>query len=887
MTFISGTKLGPYEILSPLGAGGMGEVYRARDPRIGRDIAIKILPQAYSEDPDRLRRFELEARAAGGLNHPGILAIYDVGTQDDTPYLVSELLEGETLREKLRTGPLPQRKSIEYAIQLAQALAAAHDKGIAHRDLKPENILITSDGRVKILDFGLAKLIHPEKSGDQVSMLQTGAPESQPGMVLGTMGYMSPEQVRGQPSDHRSDIFTFGTILYEMLSGNRAFHGGTAADTISAILHKDPPEITGGQSSLSPAANRIIRHCLEKNPNERFQSMRDIAFDLESLTGLSGTVTTSPVPSSPVRNISAWLHRGLTAVLALLLLFLAIRYFLRPAQIAPMIRFSLDTPQDPAKADNTVVPLQLAVSPDGSQLVFVCPDKGTQNVLWLRPLSSMNAQSLQGTDNAIYPFWSTDARYVGFFASGKLKKIDVRTGSVQVICDAPAGRGGAWNSDGNILFAPDKLGGLYQVSAEGGEPKLVTDDRAKEAITYRWPMFLPDYDHFVYLQQWASGATGTVNIGSLHSKDRKLLMNANSNVAYVSPGYLLFYRDGKLMGQKFDWKRQTLSGEVFSVSPDQLAYNQARGFTTFSASYNGVISYQPDRVTPSSLIWLDRSGKQTGTAGEPGFFSNARLSPDGKRIVVIRHETHTEEGDIWLLDLEKNNLSRFTFKPDIYSSPTWTPDGKGILFGGVNIFRKDSSGTGNESLIFKSLFSKNPTSITRDGKYVAVSVDNAKTQQDLWILPLSGAAPYAFLNAAYNENYGQFSPDGRWLAYASDESGKSEIYVRPFPAKDAGKWQVSTSGGILPVWRADGKELYFVSSQNMLMAAEIKASDTFDSGTPQALFQMPLITITDDTLYDVTTDGQRFIMTNQPGKVFRPSISVVVNWAPDLKNSER
>jgi Tol biopolymer transport system component len=623
---------------------------------------------------------------------------------------------------------------------------------------------------------------------------------------------------------------------------------------------------------------------LEKNPNERFQSMRDIAFDLESLTGLSGTVATSAVENVPRRNFSAWLHRGFTALLFLLLVFLAIQYFKRPVLNAPTIQFSLDPPENPATADNTVVPLQLAVSPDGSQLIFACPNKGTQNILWLRPLSSVNPQPLPGTDNASYPFWSAEGRYVGFFVPGKLKKIDIRTGAVQVICDAIAGRGGAWSPDGTIIFAPDKLGGLYRVSAEGGQPTLVTDEPAKQAITYRWPMFLPDYDHFLYLRQEGSGATGAVYFSSLHSKDHKLLLNANSNVVYVAPGYLLFHRDGKLMGQKFDWQRQTFSGEIFSVSSEQVTYNQTRGFSTFSASMNGVVSYQPNRISPSSLIWLDRSGKKIATAGEPNYFSSPRISPDGKRIVLVRHETHSEEGDIWLLDLEKNNMSRFTFKPEIYNTPIWTPDGKGILYSTMDVYRKDSSGTGKETRIFKSPVGTNPTSITPDGKYAAVSLDNAKTQQDLWIVPLAQGSPYALLEAEYNENSGIFSPDGRWLAYVSDESGHSEIYVRPFPNKDAGKWQVSTSGGILPGWRPDAKELYFISNQNVLMAVVIKASqDNFDSGTPQPLFPMPLITISGDTLYDVTADGQRFLITNPPDP-FRPSISVIVNWSPDLKN---
>jgi serine/threonine protein kinase len=886
MPIQSGSKLGPYEILAPLGAGGMGEVYRARDPRIGRDVAVKLLPSAYSADPERLRRFELEARATGVLNHPNILAIHDLGTQDGSPYIVSELLEGETLRDKLRIGPVPLRKTIEYALQLAHGLAAAHDKGIAHRDLKPENIFVTKDGRLKILDFGLAKLIQPETANEEVSRLQTGSPESQPGMVLGTIGYMSPEQVRGRPSDHRSDIFAFGAILYEMLSGKRAFQADTAADTMGAILQKDPLEASGA-GTLPPGINRLIRHCLEKTPEERFQSMRDVAFDVETLTGISETQATSPATPLSRRALPGWLQPMAIVALAALTVLFATGYFARAPKAAPVIRFSLNVPKAPASTDNTVIStLQMALSPDGNQLVFASPYTGQQNILWIRPLDSINAKPLLGTEGAFYPFWSPDSRFIGFFTTGKLKKIDVQSGSIQTICDAPTGRGGTWSPDGTILLAPDKLGAIVQVSSEGGEIKAVTDDPAQRGISYRWPEFLPDYDHFLYLSQYSGSGYDGVFLSSLHSKDSRLVSKVNSRVAFLLPGYLLFYRDGKLMGLKFDWKRGAVSGDAFAIAPETVSYNAGRGFPGFSASETGVLSYQPDTVTPSPLVWLDRTGKQVDTAGELDFYTCPRISPDGKRIAVVRHGTHSEEGDIWLYDTERSSMTRFTLNPAAYTDLAWSNDGNKIFFSDIDLFQKPSNGAGNQTLLFKSPIGKVPTDVSPDGKFLAMNLDNAKTQQDLWIFPLSvESKPFPLLQETYNENSGQFSPDNRWIAYASDESGKTEIYVRPFPAKDAGKWQVSNSGGILPRWRRDGKELFYISTdKNMMMAVDIKPGATFESAPPRPLFEMPLITLPDDTLYDVTPDGQRFIVSSPPGRQYPSTINVVVNWMGDLKN---
>ncbi|PWT91849.1 MAG: hypothetical protein C5B54_04520, partial [Acidobacteria bacterium] len=843
-------------------------------PRIGREVAIKVLPNIFSTDEDRLRRFELEAKATGVLNHPNILAIHDVGRDNGSPYLVSELLEGDTLRDKLRGGPLPARKAIEYGIQIAQGLAAAHEKGIIHRDLKPENIFVTKDGRIKILDFGLAKLSQPQSAAEEVSKLQTGAPESRPGVVLGTMGYMSPEQVRSQPSDHRSDIFTFGAILYEMLSGTRAFRGNTAADTISAILHADPPEITGVNATSPPALNRLLRHCLEKNPEERFQSMRDIAFDLETVTGISSTQVTASIPASAPFKFKK-LHSAATILFALSTILFAIAYFSRHPEPAQIIRFSVDIPNPTLGGVGTE---ELAISPDGKKLIFYAPYTSSQFILWFRSLDSNVSQPLPGTEDARYPFWSPDNRHVGFFVTGKMKKIDLITKSTQDICDAPTGRGGTWSGNGIILFSRDKLGGLYMVPENGGTLTPVTADRAKEGISYRWPMFLPDQKHFLYLAQEEDRNPPTIYFSSLGSKDRKPIVKTPSNAGF-SQGNLIFSENGKLVAQRFDPKSGTLMGDIVPVVSDQISTNETRGYSAFTISESGTLAYQPDVVTPSPMIWLDRTGKQMDTAGELAYYSHPRISPDGKKIAVIRHETHSEQGNIYLYDVQRHAMVRFTRQTAIYNNPIWSTDGANVIFSAEDLLQKSVTGAGAESALFHSDLSKTATDMSSDSKFLAVTLDNAQTQQDLWIFPLTGdRKPYAFLQSGANESQGQFSPDGQWLAYTSNESGKSEVYVQPFPNKDTGKWQISVEGGGLPQWRRDGKELFYISDKNILMSVDVSLGSTFDSAAPKPLFEMPLANIADDSIYDVSADGQRFLVTSPPGRTFTSIINMVVNW---------
>ncbi|MEP6686661.1 MAG: protein kinase, partial [Verrucomicrobiota bacterium] len=656
---IVGQSLGHYQIIRLLGAGGMGEVYCARDSRLGRDVAVKVLHVAFSPDADRLRRFEQEARATSALNHPNILTIYDVGMHNGSPYSVSELLEGETLRERLNGAALTQRKAIDYSIQVAHGLSAAHEKGIVHRDLKPENLFITNDDRVKILDFGLAKLV--ESAGE---VAKTGVPtrklNTERGIVMGTVGYMSPEQVRGDIIDPRSDIFSFGTVLYEMLTGQRAFRGESVVETLNAIL-KVEPEFTRSNRNLAPALERVVLRCLEKRPERRFQSTNDLSFTLETLTAPSGANSTSPVQaldSTPVvmRRTSRELFGWIVAALLLATAALGVAYFRRaPVEVRAVRSFILP----PDKSNFSFIDTNagsLSISPDGRRLTFVALTAEGKSLLWVRALDALSAQPLNGTEGAFFPFWSPDSRFIGFFADGKLRKIEAAGGPALPLCDAREGRGGTWNSEGMIIFAPDSSGALYQISALGGASSLATqlEDARNGAITHRWPWFLPDGQHFLYVSKGATvseAETGTVYVTSVGSKESKLLLRANSNVAYAE-GNVLFLREDRLMAQAFDIKRLEMVGEAFPMTEQvQSEPSMARG--AFAVSENGVLAYQTGSAkNGSQLAWFDRKGKQLSVLGDQAIYHTPyQLSPDGKKVALDIVDPLTGNQDIWLYEV--------------------------------------------------------------------------------------------------------------------------------------------------------------------------------------------------------------------------------------------
>jgi serine/threonine protein kinase/Tol biopolymer transport system component len=890
----SGTRLGPYEIHSAIGAGGMGEVYRARDARLGRDVAIKVLPAAFSNDPERLNRFEQEARAAAALNHPNILAVYDVGTHDGSPYIVSELLAGETLRERLSQGALPVRKAIEHAVQICHGLAAAHETGITHRDLKPENIFLTTDGRVKILDFGLAKLTQPEPALANMSALATTPPNTVPGVVLGTVGYMAPEHVRGLPADHRSDIFAFGAVLYEMLSGRRAFRGDTAADTMTAILKEEPPDLptTGRQSP--PAVVRIVDRCLEKNPAARFQTASDLAFALDGLSSQSGPLeTTMVIAASSLRRSRERLAWGVTALVLAVLLALALpaNLDLREATptALPELRTEIVTP-------STANPFEFALSPDGRQMVFIDSADGPPR-LWLRRLDTSDVHSLAGTDGASFPFWSPDSRSVGFFADLKLKRLDIGGGSPQTLADAINNRGGTWSQDGTILFSRSPTStrsrnSLFRIPASGGEPVPVIEADPAATGGYRFPSFLPAGRHFLFYAQTTADDAG-LYLGSLDSSDAIRLAATDGGGVLASNGWVLFVRGGALLAQRLEPGRTALTGEPVIVTDSVAVTGDTGGATSaLSVSNAGLVAYRPSGANWSQLVWFDRSGKRLAAMGTPEIsLARPQLSPDGSRVAVQR--TVQRNIDLWLLDATR--ATRVTFDPGNDTLPgAWSPDGNRLVFrsgrrGYGDLYQTLSDRGGVEELLVESAQDKTPHDWSRDGRFLLFTSFDPETQGDIWVLPMEGdRTPYVWLKTTFDERRPQFSPDGRWVAYVSNESGRFEVFVRPFSGQSStsaeAHWLVSASGGISPRWRADGQELYYIAPDGKLMAAPVMGrGSTFESGTPVALFQTRIVgsgtQVNASSNYDVSADG-RFLINTVVDEGNAP-ITLLQNWQPE------
>ena len=916
MTLVPGTRLGPYELLEPIGSGAMGEVYKARDSRLQREVAVKVLPATFSADPDRLRRFEQEARAAAALNHPNILAVYDVGTHDGAPYIVSELLDGANLRsrlsgskdrdvagaipasgtsstqasqsKKMSAEALPVRKALDYAIQIAHGLAAAHDKGIAHRDLKPENVFITKDERVKILDFGLAKLTEAAPARVDISQVPTSGGGTEPGLVLGTVGYLAPEQLRGQAADHRSDIFAFGAMVYEMLSGQRAFWGDSAADTISAILDKDPPPLPLSERHIPTSLARIVAQCVEKNPLARFQSVRDLGFALEAIQ-LEVSARTQPrdVVTRSNRERVAW---GLLAVAIVALAALAVPaiLYVRSPTASPMLaRLDVVTPP-------TTDPLSFALSADGRQLAFVATVDGKPR-LWVRPLDESTARPLAGTEGASYPFWAPDGRAIGFFADAKLKRIEIAGGATQVLADAPFGRGGTWNRDGVIVFAPTSTTGLMRVSAGGGTPGVLTRPVNGQG-SHRWPQFLPDGRRFLFFVTLGDPETRGVYLGSLDGHDPTRVLVADSAAEYAPPGYLLVASRGVLVARRFDVARGSVSDESVPIAQAVgVDFGASRSGVTVSET--GVLAYRLGSTVERHLIWVDRAGKTLGAVGPPddAALANPELAPDGRLVAVVR--AVQGNADVWLMDAARGTASRFTFDSAVDSSPVWSPDGRRIIFrssrmGHYDLFQKPADGATEEQPLLVTGEDKSPQDWSPDGRLLLYTSQDPRTGSDLWSLSPDGdPKPSVVVQTPFDETQAQFSPDGRWIAYASNETGRYEIYVRSFPGP-GGKWQVSTEGGIYPRWRRDGKELFYVAFDNHLMAVPIQAAlarHTVNPGAPSELFVTRLTAganvfaggVLSRAQYAVASDG-RFLMNVETEAPAAPPITLVLNWTAAL-----
>jgi serine/threonine protein kinase len=892
----TGTIINQYKIISAIGKGGMGEVWRARDTRLDREVAIKVLPADFANDADRLKRFEQEARATSALNHPNILTVHDIGTHEGSPYIVAELLEGEELRAELERGALAPRKAIEYAQQIAAGLAAAHEKGIVHRDLKPENLFVTKDGRVKILDFGLAKLKPQKLAGGVDSEGETMKPLTNPGVVMGTVGYMSPEQVRGAELDHRSDIFSFGMVLYEMLSGERAFNGASMAELMSAILKEDTPELSETNAKIPPALDKIVRRCLEKKPERRFQTASDLGFALSTLTTLSGSrfetatavaAVTESAPVNPARwfgNVKFWMSVAAVAVLvSLISLPFAVKYLRQSPPAAPVVgRFTIAAPEKATAIESP------ELSPDGRHLVFAAVVEGRRS-LWLRPLGSLTAQPLPGTEGVSGPpFWSPDSRSLGFAVGGELRKLDLAGGAPQTLSKLPSGVGsstfgGTWNRDGVILFSG--LAGIYRVAATGGEPSLAL--HSDPPGLYQYPVLLPDGRHFLVRRSSTQG-TPEIHLATLDRPETTRLLAADSQARYAN-GHLLFARAGALHAAPFDADSLKLTGEPFvAANKVRITSSPSRGH--FSLSDNGSLVYDPNAVGDNQqLTWLDRAGKPLGTVGSPGEYEYPRLSPDGKRVAVARRDPQTRTMDIYVIDLARGAISRLTFDPSDDRYPVWSPDGSRIAWGANRdgawqIYQKLASGVGPEELLRKEDVAISPDSWSTDGRFLLYDRLDPKTRLDLWVLPLTGdRQPSLFWQTPFAETSGRFSPDGRWIAYSSADQGRFEVYVQTFPAS-GGKWLISTNGGSQSWWRSDGKELYYLSADGKLIAVEVKPRGSFEAGAPRALFDLaPVRAFGGGSSYAVTAAGDRFLFVTGREEAASLQFTVVTNWSAEAK----
>ena len=891
MTLASGTRLGPYEIVTPIGAGGMGEVYRARDTRLDRTVAVKVLPHHLSSSAESRQRFEREAKTISQLSHPHICALYDVGREGEAEFLVMEYLEGETLSDRLLKGPLEFDQVVRFGIEIADALDKAHRQGIVHRDLKPGNVMITKSG-VKLLDFGLAKAVLPEVSrGTSLTAMPTAL--TQEGTILGTFQYMAPEQLEGKDTDGRTDIFAFGCVLYEMATGQKAFSGKSQASLISAIMASEPKPVSTIAPMTPPSFDRVVRTCLSKDPDDRWQSAADVGKELKwAAEGSQAEV--GPRGLEPRRS---WLARATFATAALAAVLLGI-LVLRQQRESPRLFESSILPPNDVRFFFANSPM--ALSPDGRQMAFVAQSADGTRRLWIRSFEASGALPLAGTEGASRPFWSPDSRFLGFFAEGKLKKVAASGGPPQTLCDAPSGRGGTWNRDGLILFCPSNSGAIHRVAATGGAPSPVTrlDEKVGE-FGHTSPFFLPDGRHFLYSTYGArtgrAETASAVYVGSLDSSGRTLLLHARSNVAFAplsagsSNGHLLYWQEGALEARPFDAKRLRLTGEAFPVA-ERLRFFGATGTAIFSVSQNGVLAYQSSpHGEVSQLTWFDRSGKRLEAIGEEADYSHPRLSHDGRRIAVaISDSAHYV--DIWVYDLSRRVPTRLTFGPAVNIFPIWSPDDDQIVFasnrrGFHDLYQRAASGTGQDRLLFSAARSmKFPMDWSREAGALAfqnndTSVNNSP---DIWVLSVAEGKARPFVSSPFREMSPQFSPDGRWMAYASAESGKMEIYVRSFPAS-VGKWQISTNGGSFPRWRSNGKEIYYIAPDNTLMAVEVTTGSQFAAGTPKALFRSRIKSLDVGFQYDVSPDGNRFLVNEVPEEKQAQSITVVQNWTAELK----
>jgi serine/threonine protein kinase len=908
MALTSGTKLGPYEIQSPLGAGGMGEVYRARDTRLDRIVAVKILPAHLSDSPEARQRFEREARTISSLNHPHICVLHDVGAENGTSYLVMEYIQGESLDARLQKGPLPLKQALECGVQICEALERAHRAGIVHRDLKPGNIMLTASG-AKLLDFGLAKPAvallgtqpvsgkgHLTPSTPTMNLSALGAPAgtlTQQGSIVGTFQFMAPEVLQGQEADARSDIFSFGCVLYEMITGRRAFEGKSQISVASAILEKEPELVTKVQPMAPAALDHAVHDCLAKDPEARWQSAADVARELRWIAASGSGVSAAPVVA---RRRRLWEHLPWVAVVVALLAALLWSNF-RGAEPARTMRSFLPPPPDVGfdfTGDFSGPPV---MNSSGTAIAFSARNQKDRDSLWVQNLSDLGAKKLEGTEGGSFPFWSADEKFLGFFADGHLKKVPSTGGPVTILADSPNPRGGSWNQNNVIIYEPDYRDSIWKISASGGTPQRLTKFEAGKHTTHRWPRFLPDGKHFLFFATNHSGGSEQgIYVGSLDDGSYKHVIDADSDAQYAS-GYLIYHLQSQLLAEKFDLSSATVSGDPVPVA-NVVEYDTGTWHTTFSASQNGTLIYEPGAKTLGiDLFWRDRTGKILGKAGDRAFYKGSgRISPDGKRLAISMGDP---QADIWVFDLVRGSRTRLTFGGATHLMPSWSADGQRVVYvrmngttavSGTSLRARLANGGGQEEILMES----DPSGTARtllapqlspDGKYLVHTEQNGPTLAGIWAFPLMGdKKPFSIVQPQSAQTrivQSRLSPDGKWLAYSSTESGREEVYVTHFPSGQ-GRWQVSQNGGTFPNWSGDSKEIWFFGNDSYLqMAAVNTKSGEFEMDPVRTLFQVSYISPVGEP-YDVSPDGKRMIFSTYPENIPTPLV-LVTNWTAELK----
>jgi len=897
MPVSAGTHLGPYEVISPAGAGGMGEVYRARDTRLGRDVAIKVLPPHLASSPELRARLDREAKSISSLQHPNICTLFDIGHQDGIDYLVMEFLEGETLAARLKKGSLPTDQLLKIAVEIADALDKAHRHGIVHRDLKPGNVMLTRSG-AKLMDFGLAKpaALTPTAPSGSLPAFTAAVTQSSPqspitvaGTMVGTFQYMSPEQIEGHEADSRSDIFAFGAVLYEMATGRRAFEGKSQLSVASAILEKDPDRVSVLQPTSPPALEHLVERALAKNPDDRWQSARDMKAQLEWIA-VAGSKANIPAIGAQRRRVHQALVIATAGAAAVLALTLGLAYW-RASERKHVLRTHVLPPAGSGfnfLASSIGPPV---ISPDGTKIVFAAREASGRQMLWVRSLDSVAPRVLTSTDGATFPFWAPDSRFVGFFADGKLKKIDVTGGPPQALADVVNGRGGSWSRTGIIVYSPSPTSVLMRISAAGGNAAQVTTfEKQRGENSHRWPDFLPDGEHFLFFGRSGKGIDQTgIYIGSLSGGSHRLLFAHDSNAIHVEPGYLLYVRDRVLVARRFSTQKLEFTGEPIPLA-EGVATNGAVFRAILGASPSVLVFQGGNTSSGWQLAWHDRSGKLLGSVGENAAYLWPAISPDGKKAVAAVVDPRVGTPDLWIFDLVRGTRTRLTFEPGQETNPIWSPDGGTIFFaadygGSFGIHKKVTTGLRPSEVVIDTDAEERPFSICSDGQHLAYTRNDpsGKTRADIWVMPLvEGGKPAPLLAGEFEEVIPIFSPDCRWLAYSANDSGRMEVYITSFP-EASGKWQISTNGAVNARWRSDGKEVLFISQDDgRVFAVDIRvAGGQLEMGTPRPLFQVNAMPGPMGP-FALHPDGRRLLINATLGKDSGEPLTVIYNWTESL-----